>query len=279
MLDSEQSQEKKSGISPPVMVALLVGILLLAAAAFFGIVLLNRFEEMEAQVMELSQQVADAGEKSDQALLQSKEAEASAVEAARSRVRAEAEAEHAQSEAESARQQMQVAEVDADNAREEARIAQEEAERIKQEWESEVNRLQDALSQIVDTRKTALGLVLNLSEDYLKFEFDKSNLRPANRELLSRIAGILLTSKDYSIAVYGHTDDVGTDEYNQKLSERRAGAVRDYLLEAGLDSAIVSMEGFGKTQPLMPEKTDEARAKNRRVEIGIINTRINYNPK
>lgn len=279
MQDSNQSQEKKGGISAPVMVALLVGIILLAVAAFFGIVLLNRFEEMEAKVTELSQQVEEAGEKSEHALQQSQEAEASAVEAARGRVRAEAEAEHALNEAESAKQQMKAAEVDADNAREEARIAQEEAERIRQEWEAEVNRLEDALSQIVETRKTALGLVLNLSEDYLKFDFDKSDLKPANRELLSRIAGILLTSKDYSVGVYGHTDDVGTAEYNQKLSERRAAVVRDYLVEAGLDPTIVTMEGFGKTQPLVPEKTDEARAKNRRVEIGIINTRINYNPK
>jgi outer membrane protein OmpA-like peptidoglycan-associated protein len=279
MQDSNQSQEKKGGISAPVMVALLVGIILLAVAAFFGIVLLNRFEEMEAKVTELTQQVEEAGEKSEHALQQSQEAEASAVEAARGRVRAEAEAEHALNEAESAKQQMKAAEVDADNAREEARIAQEEAERIRQEWEAEVNRLEDALSQIVETRKTALGLVLNLSEDYLKFDFDKSDLKPANRELLSRIAGILLTSKDYSVGVYGHTDDVGTAEYNQKLSERRAAVVRDYLVEAGLDPTIVTMEGFGKTQPLVPEKTDEARAKNRRVEIGIINTRINYNPK
>ncbi len=277
MPNSDQLPEKKTTMSPPVMVALLVGILLLAVAAFVGILLLNRFEEMETKVTELTQQVEETIEKSDQALLQSEEAEASAVKAARARVRAESEAELAQDEAERARQQMEVAEVDADNAREEARIAQEEAERIKQEWEAEVNRLEDALSHIVETRKTALGLVLNLSEEYLKFDFDKADLRPANRELLSRIAGILLTSKDYSIAVYGHTDDVGTEEYNQKLSERRAAVVRDYLVESGLDPAIVSLEGFGKTQPLVPEKTEEARAKNRRVEIGIINTRINYN--
>ena len=278
MPDSDQLQEKRSTMSTPVMVALLVGILLIAAAAFFGILLLNRFEQMQTKVMELTQEVEEARAKSDRALQQSEEAEASAVEAARARVRAESEAEHALDEAESARQQMEFAETDADNAREEARLAREEAERIRQEWEVEVNRLHDALNQIVDTRKTALGLVLNLSEDYLKFDFDKSDLRPTNRELLSRIAGILMTSKDYSVAVYGHTDDVGTEEYNHKLSERRASAVRDYLVDSGLDPSIVSVEGFGKTQPLVPEKTEEARAKNRRVEIGIINTRINYNP-
>ena len=63
----------------------------------------------------------------------------------------------------------------------------------------------------------------------MKFEFDKAFLRPQDKELLSRIAGILLTSHDYTISVNGHTDDVGSDAYNQRLSQRRAQAVRDYL--------------------------------------------------
>ena len=65
----------------------------------------------------------------------------------------------------------------------------------------------------------------------VSFEFDKAELRVEDRELLSRIAGILMTSKDYAISVNGHTDDVGSEEYNQKLSERRAKAVVDYLKE------------------------------------------------
>jgi OOP family OmpA-OmpF porin len=132
------------------------------------------------------------------------------------------------------------------------------------------------LNQIVDTRKTALGLVMNLSDDLLKFDFDKATLRPENRELLSRIAGILLTSKNYSIDIYGHTDDVGSGEYNQGLSERRAQTVRDYMVDAGLDPNIVTTQGFGKTRPLVPGTSPPARAKNRRVEIGIVNTRIEY---
>jgi outer membrane protein OmpA-like peptidoglycan-associated protein len=101
-------------------------------------------------------------------------------------------------------------------------------------------------------------------------------LRPEDKELLSRIAGILLTSKDYTLAVHGHTDDVGTQEYNQKLSERRARAVRDYLVEAGLPPEILSVEGHGKTLPLVQGTSEEARAKNRRVELGVVNTRIRY---
>jgi outer membrane protein OmpA-like peptidoglycan-associated protein len=155
-------------------------------------------------------------------------------------------------------------------------VALAEAERIKKEREDELNRLQEALNQIAETRRTALGLVMNLGSDHMKFDFDKSDLRPENRELLSRIVGILLTSKDYQIYVYGHTDNIGTEEYNMDLSERRAQSVRDYLAEAGINPGIISTEGFGKSQPLVPGTSDEARAKNRRVELGIVNTKIKY---
>ncbi len=76
--------------------------------------------------------------------------------------------------------------------------------------------------------------MLNLGEDSIKFDFDKAELKPKERELLSRIAGILLTSSDYTVSVNGHTDDVGTEDYNQKLSERRAEVVHRYLIEAGV---------------------------------------------
>ena len=80
------------------------------------------------------------------------------------------------------------------------------------------------------------GVVINLSEDSFLFDFDNAELRPANRELLSRIAGVLLVSYGYKLYVYGHTDDQGAPAYNQRLSERRAYAVRDYLAAAGLRS-------------------------------------------
>jgi outer membrane protein OmpA-like peptidoglycan-associated protein len=117
---------------------------------------------------------------------------------------------------------------------------------------------------------------MNLGSDHLKFEFDKADLRPEDRELLSRIAGILMTSHDYTVSVNGHTDDVGTDDYNQKLSERRAEAVRDYLVKAGLSPDILSVQGHGKSMPLVRGTSDAARGKNRRVELGIVNTQIKY---
>ena len=109
-----------------------------------------------------------------------------------------------------------------------------------------MGRLEEALGQVAETRRTALGLVMNLGGDHLKFEFNKAELQPPDKELLSRIAGILLTSHDYTISVNGHTDDVGSDAYNQQLSERRAQAVRDYLAQAGLPGPSSASRATGR---------------------------------
>ena len=74
----------------------------------------------------------------------------------------------------------------------------------------------------------------------------------------------------------GHTDDVGSDAYNQALSERRAQAVRDYLVKAGLPAQILTVQGHGKSLPLVRGTSEAARAKNRRVELGLVNTQIRY---
>jgi outer membrane protein OmpA-like peptidoglycan-associated protein len=211
---------------------------------------------------------------SRQALERAGAAEASAGAAAAGRQQAEEQTTLAREEAGAAQKAAATARLETGSALEAAARAQVEADRIRKQAEAEVNRLEQALGQIAETRRTALGLVMNLGSDYLKFEFDKAELRPEDRELLSRIAGILMTAKDYSLSVSGHTDDVGTDEYNIKLSERRAQAVRDYLVKAGLSPEILSVTGLGKSRPLVPGTSDQARAKNRRVELGIAHMRI-----
>ena len=246
------------------LVAFLTTLLLalLAAVAFLGYQIWRRAVAIEGQLSSLSVRVDESSALSRQAMERATAAESAARAAAEGRQLAEARTGQAQAEA--------------DTAREQAASVQAEAERIRKQAELELNRLEQALSQVAETRRTALGLVMNLGSDYLKFEFDKAELRPEDRELLSRVAGILLTSPDYSVSVNGHTDDVGTEEYNQKLSERRAQAVRDYLVKAGLPLDIVSVTGHGKKRPLVPGTSETARAKNRRVELGIVNTRILY---
>jgi outer membrane protein OmpA-like peptidoglycan-associated protein len=224
----------------------------------------------------LSAKADEAAALSRQAMDRAVAAEVSAGAAAQGRQLAEEERQAAEEQKTLARQEADSARRQTASALEAAAQAQVEADRIRKQAEAEVNRLEQALGQIAETRRTALGLVMNLGSDYLKFEFDKAELRPEDRELLSRIAGILATSQDYTVSVNGHTDDVGTEEYNQKLSERRAQAVRDYLVKAGLPPGILSVTGHGKARPLVPGTSEQARAKNRRVELGIVNTRILY---
>lgn len=251
-------------------------ILLLAGLGFVGYRALLRATASEAEVAALSAKLDETTALARQATERAVAAEAVARAASEGRLQAEAQSFDAHQQVDAARQDLDVARQEATSARDAAAAAQVEADRIRKQAEAEVNRLQAALGQVAETRRTALGLVMNLGSDYLKFEFDKAELRPEDRELLSKVAGILMTSHDYMVSVNGHTDDVGSDEYNQKLSERRAQAVRDYLVKAGLPAEIFSVEGHGKKLPLVRGTSEAARAKNRRVELGIVNIQIRY---
>jgi outer membrane protein OmpA-like peptidoglycan-associated protein len=119
-----------------------------------------------------------------------------------------------------------------------------------------------------------MGLVMTLDSKSIRFDFDKADIKPEYRDVLNRISGILMTLKGFTIAVYGYTDDVGTQAYNLQLSKRRAEAVRDFLVQAGISPTIMSTKGFGKADPRVPGDSEKARAANRRVEIGIVETRL-----
>jgi len=263
-----------------------VHFLLLAALAGAGVLIYF----LRSEVSELGSRLSASNERLERVLVTVEEASAraeaareraaqaeeNAREAARGRLQAEAAANVSETARRRAMEDAERAAREAEQARREAEEAQEEAERIKRERAAELNRLQEALGQVVETRRTALGLVMNLGSDSMQFDFDQAFLRPENRELLSRIIGILLTTEDYGIYVYGHTDDVGTDEYNLDLSRARAEAVQDYLVEAGIAPARITTRGFGKSHPVVSGTTAEARAKNRRVEIGIVEATIDY---
>lgn len=170
-----------------------------------------------------------------------------------------------------------------DRARQEAREAHETArrqeqvaERLKRQRSAELDRMRDALARIASTDRTAMGMVVELGSDAFLFAFDSAELSPANREILSRIAGVLLASYGYRVSVFGHTDDRGSVAYNQELSERRAQAVRDYLAIAGVPAEVLSAEGYGKSSPRVDGTSADARRRNRRVEIGIVDTVIEY---
>jgi outer membrane protein OmpA-like peptidoglycan-associated protein len=257
----------------PIVVAISLLLLLIAAGGFL---LLNRTSDLQETVHQLEGRLDRAAETIEETARAAEEALQRAAEAEEySRLAAEgrARAETLQSVAEAAASR---AREESDHARQLVLVAQEEAKRLRAERALEMDRLQTALSRIAETRRTALGVVMNLDSSAIQFEFDRATIRQENRELLSRVAGILLTSSDYRVQIFGHTDDVGTEQYNQVLSERRAGAVRDYLITAGIDPEIITSKGFGKSSPLVQETSVLTRARNRRVELAVIDSTIDY---
>jgi outer membrane protein OmpA-like peptidoglycan-associated protein len=155
------------------------------------------------------------------------------------------------------------AEADALKAKEEA--AKAEAERAKKAAADLRAQLLEQFNRILETRDTARGLVVNMGD--VLFDFGKYDLRPEAREKLAKLSGIILGHPGLNLAVEGHTDNVGSDEVNQKLSEKRAETVRGYLIEQGLADNTVTSYGFGKTSPVSDNSSAAGRQKNRRVEI------------
>ena len=236
----------------------------------------RRLNAMDARIGELSTQVTEATQLAKEEAVAASAAVGRATEAAaRAEVAAGARAQ-AEQQREQARAGQAQAETSAQQAIVQAQQAKEQLDALRKQREEELNQMQQALSKVVETRRTTNGMVMVLPDSTFKFDFDSADLKPKNRELLSRIAGILMVSKGYGLSVFGYTDDVGTKEYNQKLSERRAQAVRNYLVQAGIDSTIVNTKGYGKTNPLVPGVSAEARAKNRRVEIALTDSEIKY---
>lgn len=155
------------------------------------------------------------------------------------------------------------AEADALTAKEEA--ARADAEHTRQAAIALRTQLLEQLNRILETRDTPRGLVVNMAD--VLFDFGKYELRPEAREKLAKLSGIILAHPGLDLAVEGHTDNVGTDEVNQKLSEQRAESVRIYLIGQGLEQTNVTAQGFGKTTPVADNSTAPGRQKNRRVEI------------
>jgi outer membrane protein OmpA-like peptidoglycan-associated protein len=178
-------------------------------------------------------------------------AEAAKREADAAKLAADAEAERARAQAQQAQAQAQQAQ---------AAIAQAE-----QEKNALRERLREQLSVILETRETARGLIVNVSD--VLFDTASATLKPGAREKLARVAGILASHPDLKIEIEGHTDSVGGDDYNQRLSMRRAESVRSYLVQQKIAPTAVDAEGFGENKPVATNATAAGRQQNRRVEL------------
>jgi len=184
------------------------------------------------------------------------------------RVRADAElrerqrAETAKLQAERAQQeaieQQQRLAAQADQARQDALRSQQEQAELR-------HQLLIQLNQVLETRETARGLIVNMSD--VLFDSGQYTLKPGAREKLAKVSGIILAHPGLRIDVEGHTDSIGSDEYNLKLSENRASSVRSYLVSQGVNSGVVTAKGYGKAKPVANNSTAAGRQQNRRVEM------------
>ncbi len=213
-----------------------------------------------------------------QARRQQAEAEAAALrqkaeDAERQAQAAQAEAQQANAQAQQANVQAQQAQAAAQQAQAAAQQTQAQLDQTKQllaerDAEARMLRVQNELARIASTRSEPRGLIVTLSGGIL-FDTGKTSLKPGAKSTLTKIAKQLQTDPSLKIAVEGHTDNVGTAAKNQALSEKRANAVRDYLVSAGIPTDHIGATGRGKDEPIATNKTVAGRQQNRRVELVI----------
>ncbi len=193
------------------------------------------------------------------------EAEKSAADAAKAKEEAEKARAAALADQQAALEQKRAAEAETANARaaeERARAAAAKAESEKAELRAQ---LLAQLNAVLQTNDSARGLIVNMSD--VLFDTGSYTLKPATREKLAKISGIVLAHPGLTLQIEGHTDSVGTDDFNQRLSEQRAGSVLDFLAQQGVRGNAMTSRGFGKTQPVASNDTVDGRQKNRRVEL------------
>jgi outer membrane protein OmpA-like peptidoglycan-associated protein len=208
----------------------------------------------------------------EDAELAAKQAQEQSAQDAAQRAQAEAAQREAQERAEAARRQQELADeqrrqADAERQRaEQARLqAEQSAQQAQQQAAQMREQLKDQLNKVLQTRETARGLIVNMSD--VLFDFNKYTLKPEAREKLAKVSGILLAYPNLKLQVEGYTDSIGSDEYNQKLSQERADSVRDFLVQQSVPDSNISAEGYGKTHPIADNSTASGRAENRRVEL------------
>ena len=203
-----------------------------------------------------------AQQNEQQAQLAAEQAKLSEQEQAARRAKADADAAEAEARAQKARDAQQAAEQSAQQA------AQQTAEMRE--------RLKAQLNAVLQTHESARGLIMNMSD--VLFDFNKYTLKSEAREKLAKVSGILLAYPNLKLQVEGYTDNIGSDEYNQKLSEERADSVRDYLVAQSVADASISARGYGKSDPIADNSTNSGRAQNRRVQLVVSGAAIGIQP-
>jgi outer membrane protein OmpA-like peptidoglycan-associated protein len=226
-------------------------------------------EERTAKARADAEEQANRRQQADQARLQAEAAKADAERMKEEAMKAAADAAKAKEDADRARQaaiaeqqaalqQKQAAEAEAERARQAAAKAEGEKADMRAQLLAQLN-------SILQTNDSARGLIVNMSD--VLFDTGSFTLKPGAREKLAKVSGILLAHPGLTMQIEGHTDSVGGDAFNVRLSEQRANSVRDFLGEQGVSPSSITAQGFGKAEPVATNDTPEGRQRNRRVEI------------
>jgi outer membrane protein OmpA-like peptidoglycan-associated protein len=183
------------------------------------------------------------------------QADAQAQQAAAAQAQAQAQQSQAQAaQAEQARQQAELARQQATQQAQQADQARQQAENDKTQMRA---RMLQQLNQVLETRDTARGLIVNTPD--VLFDTGKADLKPAARERLAKVAGILIAYPDIRVEIDGYTDSTGSLEFNERLSQQRADSVRSYLSSQGVNSSAITTQGFGPSQPIASNDTASGR--------------------
>ncbi len=228
---------------------------------------LRRKEQAKLDAERRAREEAQARAEADAAAAQQQAAQsqAQADEDARRRAEAEAAEAEAQRQQAAAQAQQQQAQAAAAAAQQAAQLAEQQRQEAVRQKEEMRARLLAQLNQVLQTRDTARGLIVSMPD--VLFDFNKYTLKPEARERLARISGIVLAYPDLKLQIEGYTDSIGSDEYNQTLSDKRAEAVRDYIVTSGVSMNNVAARGMGKADPVADNSTARGRQLNRRVEM------------
>jgi outer membrane protein OmpA-like peptidoglycan-associated protein len=175
-----------------------------------------------------------------------------------------------QSQLESERARAAQAEADAERARAEASAAEAQARaaaanKSAADANSVREKLRAQLNSVLATSETSRGLIVNMLD--VLFDTGRYTLKPGTKISLAKVSGILQSYPGLKLQVEGYTDSVGSDQYNQKLSENRADAVRDFLVSQGISTDNISATGYGKATPVADNSTAQGRSQNRRVQL------------
>jgi len=218
--------------------------------------------EQQQQTLDAKNQAqVDAAQSQAEAAQSQARAQQSQMQAAQAQAAADrAAAAKAQADAQRAR-----AEADAANARAQAAEANKSAQNAQQDAATVREKLRIQLNAILATSESARGLIVNMSD--VLFDTGKYTLKQGTQVSLAKVSGILQAYPGLKLQVEGYTDSVGGDDYNQKLSENRAAAVRDFLVSQQVSMTNISAMGFGKSDPVADNGTAVGRAQNRRVQL------------